>query len=103
MALSLFTSDGKIHTFLYLGLDFLEALRVLKRVAPDSRIFCIEHGKYEAVAYLDEQGAKEFEHRIEMAVKQGELSESEVRTMFEAKFARDIAEYKRRHADYDDE
>ena len=99
MALSLFTNDGKIHTFLYLGIDFLEALRVLKRVAPDSRIFCIEHGKYEAVAYLDEQGAKEFEHRIEMAVKQGELSESEVR----AKLARDIAEYKRRHADYDDE
>jgi hypothetical protein len=99
MALSLFTNDGKIHTFLYLGIDFLEALRVLKRVAPDSRIFCIEHGKYEAVAYLDEQGAKEFDHRVEMANRACEGSEEQVR----AKLARDIESYKRHRYQYGEE
>ena len=99
MALKISSSNGSKHEFLYLGEGFIPIMVIMRERSPETRLFCVACGKYHTIDSLVLSTAVFFDHRIELAVKQGEASEKETRL----KLARDIENYKRRRAVYDEE
>jgi len=63
MALKIADQKGIVHTFLWMGVGPMKAL--IKGAEQDTKIFCIEHGRYEPVATLEIATARSEEHTIE--------------------------------------